>query len=526
MLREKNGKPGNRGKFTRSFRVSLFPAGSFPFPAAFLFTSVFLFFARPAGAQIGGETRSNADTDRSRVYHELMLSGSSEGYEETERAWVLSLAQEDFLAVASPDGGYDLFIRKKPAIACVLLSSFDAGNSRAVDYTLRTEYWNEVNGDEITMLEDDGREQMWYLIDSTPEFDPMFGEEVFHLYLPPVVYVFYNATPTVIHINEGLSINVRAYNMPFADPAANYQDNQYIITTNLSEDTPSLKTLYNANMRYIPVYEPILPNPSFVRFGGGISYFNPGYVGMTQNRSYNLQSQLNPLADFIFSHNPVPNFGFMLGFERDPLLMNRVMARIKGDWAVFGFEAGGFLGILNPDEEILSPGVSLVVKTYLWDGLITAQVRFDSALGRALNGTGDFLQDLYEAQLAFKYGWFTLDARGSYRTFVRGTRGRVKVTSDWLKAGGGMTFAVGTIDLGLAGGYQALTLQYPFEDDPLKYSYDNIFAGYNMRFRLPRNIELFFDLELPVYPTDYFGQFAAAPSLLRAYVGLLWILGK
>jgi hypothetical protein len=526
MLREKDAKSGNRGKFTLSFRAFLFPGGRSPFPAVFLFA--LLFFTRSLDAQIGGETRSNADTDRARVYHELMLSGSTEGYEETERAWVLSLAQEDFLAVPSPEGGYDLFIRKKPAIASVLLSAFDAANSRAVDYALRTEYWNMVNGDEITMLEDDGLDQMWYIIDSTPEFDPMFGEEVFHLYLPPMVYVFYNAIPTVIHIHEGLSINVRAYNMPFADPAANYQDNQYIITTNLSEDTPSLKTLYNANIRYIPVYEPILPNPSFVRLGGGISYFNPGYVGRTRNSTYDLQPQLNPLADFIFSHNPVPNFGFMLGFERDPLLMNRIMARVKGDWAVFGFEAGGFLGLFNPDQEILSPGVSLVVKTYLWDGFVTAQVRFDSALGRALNGPGDFLQDMYEAQAAVKYGWFTFDARGSYRTFVRGTRGRVRVTSDWLKIGGGVTLAVSDFpfELGLAGGYQVLTLQYPFEDDPLDYSYDNIFAGFNMRFRLPRNIELFFDLELPVSPVDYIGQFAAAPSLLRVYIGLLWILGK
>ena len=493
-----------------------------------LFVFVLLLFAGPVYAQIAEEVRSNADTDRARVYHELMLSDSAEGYEETERAWVLSLAQEDFLAVPSPEGGYDLFIRKKPAIACVLLSTFDAANRRAVDYALRTEYWNEVNGDEITMLESDGRDQMWYLIDSTPEFDPMFGEEVFHLYLPPVVYVFYNATPTVIHINEGLSINVRAYNMPFADPAASYQDNQYIITTNLSEDTPSLKTLYNANMRYIPVYEPILPNPSFLRLGGGISYFSPGYPAMAANSNYNLQPQLNPLADLIFSHNPVPNFGFMLGFERDPLLMNRIMARVKGDWAVLGFEAGGFLGLLNPEEDILSPGVSLMVKTYLWDGFITAQLRFDSALGRALNGAGDFLQDLYEAQLAVKYGWFIFDARGSYRTFVRGTRGRVKVTSDWLKIGGGVTLTVSTLpfDLGLAGGYQALTLRHPLEDDPLDYSYDNAFIGYNMRFRLPRNIELFFDLELPLSPGDYFRQFSAAPSLLRVYIGLLWVLGK
>jgi hypothetical protein len=526
MLRGKNGKPGNRGGFARGLWAFLFfPAGSLPFSAVFLLALAFPFFPPPACAQEEEGTRGNADTDRARAYRDLVPQDRPEEYEEREGSWVLSLTQEDFLAVAAPQGGYDLFIRKKPAIASVLLSAFDAANARAVDYALRTEYWNEVNGDEITRFESDGREQMWYLVDSTPEYDPLFGEEVFHIYLPPIVYVFYNVTPTVIRITEGLSINVRAYNMPFADPAATYQDNQYIITSNLSEDTPSLKTLYNAN---IPVYKPILPNPSFVRLGGGISYFNPGYTGAAKNTTYNLQPQINPLAEFIFSHNPVPNFGFMLGFERDPLLMNRVMARIKGDWAVFGFEVGGFLGLLNPEKEILSPGVSLVVKTYLWDGFITAQARVDSALGRALTGPGDFLQDVYEAQFAVTYNRLIFDARGSYRAFVRGTRGRDKVTSGWLKIGSGVTLQEGIFpfDMGLAGGYQALTLQYPVWEDPLDYSYDNIFIGYNMRFRLPHNIELFFDLELPVSPVEYLGEFVAAPSLLRAYVGLLWILGK
>jgi hypothetical protein len=481
--------------------------------------------ALPLHAQYGGDTRSTADTDRSRTYYELL---QSESPEMQERSWVLSLAQEDFLTVASPQGGYDLFIRKKPAIAAVLLTAFDANNARAVDYALRTEYWNETNGDEITMLEDDGREQLWYLIDSTPEFDSMFGEEVFHIYLPPIVYIYYNRTPTVVHINEGLSINVRAYNMPFADPAANFQDNQYIITTNLSEDTPSLRTLYNSNMRFIPVYDPILPNPSFVRLGAGVSFFNPGFTGTAKYPDYNLDSRINPIGEFTFSHNPVPNFGFMLGFERDALLMNRVLARVKGDWTVFGFEAGGFLGLLNPEEELLNPGVSLVVKAYLWDGFVSGHLRFDSSLGRAMNGRGDFLQDLYEGQAALKLNWFTIDAQGSYRTFVRGTRGRIKVTSDWLKLGGGFTLTGGFLpfDIGLSAGYQVLTLKYPLEEAPLDYSYDNIFVGYNMRFRLPRNIEVFFDLEFPVYPTEFIGQFDAAPSLFHAYIGLLWILGK
>ncbi|MDR0598026.1 MAG: hypothetical protein LBG14_05920 [Treponema sp.] len=264
--------------------------------------------------------------------------------------------------------------------------------------------------------------------------------------------------------------------------------------------------------------------PSLVRVEGGVSYFNPAYTGM--ERSVNLQPRLNPLAGLSFSHNPVPEFGFMLGFDRDPLLLNRLMARFTGDWAVFGFEAGGFVGLFNPENDLFSPGVSLIVKTSFRDGLVTACARFDSALGRALDRAGDFLQDLYEARVRLKRGWFALDAWGSYRTFVRGAEGGVAIASDWLKTGGGMTFTAGSIDVGFSGGYQTLALRYPVGDEPLDYSYDNIFAGFSMRFHLFRSSELFFDLELPVCPADYIPQFAAAPSLLRACIGFSRAFGK
>jgi hypothetical protein len=508
MLTEKDGKPGGPGKFTRSFRASFFP-----FPAAFLFALVLLFFA-PSPLPVYAQTRGGVSADRPRRLSQF-------------------LSREDFLAITSPLGGYNLFIRKTPGIASVLLTFFDPTDPLAVEYPLLTDCQNTVNGDEIILMEDNGLGEMWRLVDSTPEFDPLFGEEVFHIYLPPVVYVYHPDVRTILilPIKEGLRINVRAYNMPFADPAADFQDNQYTIVSNPPEDGPYLKRLYNPD-KPPPIPEPetayLLPNPSFIRLGGGILYFNPGYEAAMTYTNYNMRPQINLLGDFAFSYNPVPNFGFTLGYERDMLLMNRLLARIKGDWTVVGFEAGGFLGLLNPLREILSPGISLVVKTLLWDGFITAHLRFDSALGRALSKPGDFLQDLYEGRIALKHGWFTFDILGSWRIFVRGTGGRFNVTSNWLRLGGGVTLSADTLpfDIGLSGGYQTLSLKYPIEDDPMDYSYDSVFAGYNMRFRLPHNIELSFDLELPVSPAGYFRQFSALPSLLRASIGLLWVLGK
>jgi len=65
----------------------------------------------------------------------------------------LSLSSGDLLLELRADGGYHLFIRKKPGIASVLLTETTKDpNLQADNYAYRAGEWNQTNGDEIRIL--------------------------------------------------------------------------------------------------------------------------------------------------------------------------------------------------------------------------------------------------------------------------------------------------------------------------------------------------------------------------------------
>ncbi|MDR2177181.1 MAG: hypothetical protein LBP20_03960, partial [Treponema sp.] len=265
---------------------------------------------------------------------------------------------------------------------------------------------------------------------------------------------------------------------------------------------------------------------SFIRLSGGFSYLDPGSRGIAENSEYNFQARLSPVSELTFSRGSVTTFGYVLELERDPLLMNRVLARIKGRWGdKITYEAGGFLGFLNPDIKILSPGVSLALNARLWPS-VTARLRIDSALNRTLKTPGDFLQDLYDARIVLTRGHFVFDVLGTCRIFVRGIRGGLNVTSHWIKTGLNITFSNQNLffDVGVSGGYQMLALRYPLVVDPLNYSFQSIFFGCNMLFRLSRSVDLFFDLDSSINALEASAQSGRDPLLLHLNVGISWAL--
>jgi hypothetical protein len=131
------------------------------------------------------------------------------------------------------DGGFHLFIRKKPDIASVLLTeSTRDPTMRAHNYAYRALEWNPINGDEIRLL--DGfpipRESRIYsLISSTPVSHPEFGE-AFHIFIPWVVqYGYAGVRHGVVLMSDGTYINIRAFNLPFADYRGNFADNPFVL---------------------------------------------------------------------------------------------------------------------------------------------------------------------------------------------------------------------------------------------------------------------------------------------------------
>jgi hypothetical protein len=146
----------------------------------------------------------------------------------------LTLVSGDMYVEQRDDGGYHIFVRKKPDIKSILLTESTADPAkRAAVYALRTKRYNSINGDEKRLL--DGKylvlsDGSYSIIDSTPEKNEKF-KEAFHLFIP--IEVVYGYALTRRHgkliINDGSFLNLRCFSKPYADYTGNFFDNPFIL---------------------------------------------------------------------------------------------------------------------------------------------------------------------------------------------------------------------------------------------------------------------------------------------------------
>ena len=144
----------------------------------------------------------------------------------------LSVGTEDLRIEQSLEGGYVLSIRNKPDIASVLITESTEDPDREVaSYAYRNPSYHPMNGDERRMLDgeflDDGR---YYLIDSTPEDDEVFGT-AFKVFVPYIVdYGYPWARSGDAQILDGAYLNVRTFTERYASYAGSFQDNPFVLS--------------------------------------------------------------------------------------------------------------------------------------------------------------------------------------------------------------------------------------------------------------------------------------------------------
>ena len=166
----------------------------------------------------------------------LFLAGVSLGAQD------LGIGSGDIRIEQRVDGGFHLFIRKKPDIGSVLLTeSTRDPNLRSENYAYRAPEWNAVNGDEIRLL--DGvpirRESRIYsLIDSTTENHPELGP-VFHIYIPYILnYGYAGGRSGEVYVVDGTYLNIRAFALPYADYREAFRDNPFVLQVKPQEPLP------------------------------------------------------------------------------------------------------------------------------------------------------------------------------------------------------------------------------------------------------------------------------------------------
>jgi hypothetical protein len=131
------------------------------------------------------------------------------------------------------DGGYHLWIRKKPDIDSVLLteSTADPEQKMAV-YALRTRTYNKINGDERRILNGEFLESerdMFFLVDSSPQPYEPFGR-AFHVFIPyEVIYGYPDKRYGEIEVSAGTYLNIRTFERPYADYRGAFRDNPFIL---------------------------------------------------------------------------------------------------------------------------------------------------------------------------------------------------------------------------------------------------------------------------------------------------------
>ena len=145
----------------------------------------------------------------------------------------LDLNAEDLLIDQLNDGGFHLYVRKKPGIGSVLLTETTRDPElRSDNYAYRALQWNPVNGDEIRII--DGQpipkeDHVYSLIDSNPEDHPLLGT-AFHIFIPWILTFGYeNTRHGEVYVSNGTYLNIRTFALPYGDYQGSFRDNPFML---------------------------------------------------------------------------------------------------------------------------------------------------------------------------------------------------------------------------------------------------------------------------------------------------------
>jgi hypothetical protein len=143
----------------------------------------------------------------------------------------LTLGPQDLRLELRADGGFHLFIRKKPDIRSVLLTESTRDPAlRADNYAYRATEWNPVNGDEIRLINGvPVARGIFSLISSTPVTHPELGP-AFQIYIPWILeYGYENGRRGEVYVVDGTYFNIRAFNLPYGDYRGEFADNPFVL---------------------------------------------------------------------------------------------------------------------------------------------------------------------------------------------------------------------------------------------------------------------------------------------------------
>lgn len=181
----------------------------------------------------------------------------------------LSLGADDLRIEQSTEGGYLLTVRRKEGVSSVLLvESTEHPDREVASYALRNPEYHPLNGDERRILDGEflaPREDRYFIVSSTPVEDEEFGE-AFVLFVPYMVeYGYPWSREGEIMILDGAYLNVRTFELPYADYRGAFADNPFVLRVeqppmvdiDLAEFMEeAVETFEDISEEFVPVEDP------------------------------------------------------------------------------------------------------------------------------------------------------------------------------------------------------------------------------------------------------------------------------
>lgn len=190
----------------------------------------------------------------------------------------LEIGHDDISLELRADGGFHLFIRKKPDINSVLLTETTRDPSMNSDnYAYRAGEWNAINGDEIRLLNGvpiPPGNRIYSLVSSTVVSHPVLGR-AFHIYIPYVIYYGYEGgRHGEVYLTDGAYLNIRSFSLPYADYRGAFKDNPFVLEAKQEPPKPEVEeepvvneTHPTHDQNYLP--ETVNAFSEIARAGGG-----------------------------------------------------------------------------------------------------------------------------------------------------------------------------------------------------------------------------------------------------------------
>ena len=166
-----------------------------------------------------------------RFFHLFLLLAPALLFAQVRNSAELEIVQGDIRIEQGVDGGFHLYIRKKPGIGSVLLTETTRDPAmKSANYAYRAPEWNPINGDEIRILDEKPipkSAQIWSLVDSTAEAHKELGQ-AFHIYIPYILHYGYeNSRHGEVYVTSGTYLNIRAFSLPHGDYRGSFRDNPF-----------------------------------------------------------------------------------------------------------------------------------------------------------------------------------------------------------------------------------------------------------------------------------------------------------